>query len=172
MHHCPATSAKDFVDHYVGAVQEFRSSVLTIRISSKDFDEELIKKRIRSRDENVYKERHLDHETQISSSSSTPSVSFPDTYQSLIIFRVIMLSNISLILALTLSLLSYVKATPVPAAEAVVTGLCVENGCKLDTNGLVFGCNYGNVSFLTHPTFTFSSTIGLAYERVNNSAVV
>ena len=140
--------------------RKFRSSVLTIAIGSKHFDKELIKQRIWSRDKNVYKERHLDHETQISS-SSTPSVSFSNTHQSLIIFRVIMLSNLSSILTLTFSLLCYVKAAPVPAADAVVTGTCVQNGCKLSTNGLVFGCNYGSVSFLTHPIFPLSSTIGL-----------
>lgn len=58
-----------------------------------------------------------------------------------------MLSNISAVLALTFATLSFVKATPVPAAEAVVQGICVQNGCKLNTNGLVYGCNYGSVGF-------------------------
>jgi hypothetical protein len=96
----------------------------------------------------VYKERHLDHEIHISS-SPTPSLSFSNTYQSLIIFRVTMLSNISSILTLALSLLYTVKASPVPAADAVVQGICVSNGCKLNTNGLVYACNYGSVSVLT-----------------------
>lgn len=70
-----------------------------------------------------------------------------------------MLYNTSLIVTLALSLLPYARAIPVePIPDAKIGGICAFGsagvaGCKLDGSGLLYACDYGDVSFLNNKAY-------------------